>query len=796
MSITDKHRKTEDGSWLIPGSTNDSVVFLNESDQQEYIERFIGDIELQGCAIQAGSVKRIGRLLTRQNCMTYIQQSKEDRYFLGGVNPGCGTKRASDKDILQKNYLYLDFDVRKEAEANGEEISDEQIKGVAHELITKLTADTFLSRWRYIVFSGNGLHVYYIGESVEVKQPEAWKIGMQSLLRDAAAICDRIPDPGCINIARLARLPGTLNMKRGQGVRTEVIAYQDEHCDISDVIKRGKTELQRIEDGVTERAALRQEEKEDEVFVVQSNTYAVIKAIPIAKVVCRAMGWRNKGSKFTEKGEAKEKACFVADRGNFIVHGGTDHFPPTQDGYGPFEFIKTVKGFDNQQTFSWFKEQFSEVADVSKEEEERRKKEKRTHVMNDLSNVDYSDLPPMTAGELIDVLSVTIKHDNENKLICFLCMLSAYTENASFNIIFNAPSSTGKSYIPIEIAKLFPSEDVLEVAYVSPAAFFHDHGALDEETNTYHIDLGRKIIVFLDQPHAELLARLRSLLSHDKKEMRAHITDKQQSSSGNRTKHIVMRGFPAVVFCSANTRIDEQEATRFFLLSPEASQDKIRDAIYARGQREGDAANHMDWINAHPQRRALQDRIRAIRNANILDVIVPDPKAISDRFVSTKPILKPKHQRDIGRVMSLIKAMALLNFAHRDFHDGKITASAEDIEEAMRIWELLTPTQEYNISPYIYGIYKQVIVAAYRELPKGEMGVTRRAILSKHNTVFNRPLSDAKLRQEVLPMLDTAGLIYEVSSPRDGRVMLIVPSEFSERKPDDGNSEEGGGASA
>jgi hypothetical protein len=748
------------------------------------------------CVIQAGSVKRVGMLLTRPNCITYIRQSKEDRYFLGGVNPGCETKRASDKDILQKNYLYLDFDVRKAAEADGKEMSDEQIKDVSQELITKLKADTFLSKWRYIVFSGNGLHVYYIGESVDVKQSEAWKIGMQSLLRDVEAISDRTPDPDCINIARLARLPGTLNMKRGQGVRTEIIAYQDEYCDISDVIKRGEAELQRIEDGVVERAALRQDEKEDEVFVAQSSTYAAIKMIPIAKVVCRAMGWRNKGNKFTAKGEAKEKACFVSDRGNFIVHGGTDHFPPTQDGYGPFEFIKTVKGFDNQQTFSWFKEQFSEVADVSKEEEELRKKEKRTHVMNDLSNADYSDLPPMTAGELIDVLSVTIKHDTENKLICFLCMLSAYTENASFNIIFNAPSSTGKSYIPIEIAKLFPSEDVLEVAYVTPTAFFHDHSEHDEETNTYNVDLGRKIIVFLDQPHADLLARLRSLLSHDKKEMRAHITDKQQSSGGNRTKHVVMRGFPAVVFCSANTRIDEQEATRFFLLSPESSQDKIRDAIYARGQREGDSKAHIDWINSHPQRRALQDRIRAIRNAHILDVIVPDPRALVERFVSSKPILKPKHQRDIGRVMSLIKAMALLNFAHRDFHDGKITASVEDVEEAMRIWELLTPTQEYNISPYIYDIYKKVIVPAYLELGKGEVGVSRRAILSKHYTVFSRPLSEAKLRQEIIPMLDAAGLIYEVPHHADKRLMLIIPVEYSERKPADGNSEEGGGVSA
>ena len=83
---------------------------------------------------------------------------------------------------------------------------------------------------------------------------------------------------------------------------------------------------------------------------------------------------------------------------------------------------------------------------------------------------------PMSSRELIDTLGLTIKRDEENKLVTFLCQLSAYTKDSQFNISFNAPSSTGKSYIPTEISRLFPKEDVIEVGYCSPTAFFHDVG--------------------------------------------------------------------------------------------------------------------------------------------------------------------------------------------------------------------------------------------------------------------------------------------------------------------------------
>jgi len=78
----------------------------------------------------------------------------------------------------------------------------------------------------------------------------------------------------------------------------------------------------------------------------------------------------------------------------------------------------------------------------------------------------------LTVDDLTEILGLAMVKDDFNKVITFLCTLSAYTDDSQFNISFRAESSTGKSYIPLEIAQLFPREDVIEIAYTSPSSFF------------------------------------------------------------------------------------------------------------------------------------------------------------------------------------------------------------------------------------------------------------------------------------------------------------------------------------
>lgn len=407
-------------------------------------------------------------------------------------------------------------------------------------------------------------------------------------------------------------------------------------------------------------------------------------------------------------------------------------------------------------------------------------------------NTNQTNFEPLNAKALGDILGITIKKDEENKIVTFLCQLSAYTENAQFNVSYNAPSSTGKSFIPTEIASLFPSEDIIELAYCSPTAFFHDVGEYDKKIKGYKIDLSRKVLIFLDQPHNDLLARLRPLLSHDKKEINLKITDKSQKM-GLRTKNIFIKGYPSVIFCTAGLRIDEQEATRFLLLSPEINQEKIRESVLASIQKEADRDHYDESLKSQAARSNLIERIKAVRDEGIQEIKIDCHEMIERLFFEGRRILKPRHQRDIKRITSLIKCFALLNLWWRDREGSTLIAMEDDIEEAFEVWDKISTSQELNLPPYIYHLYTEIILSAWNDKNSGSQkrkGLSRQDISKKYYQVYEQMLDITKLRQQMLPMLETAGLIYQESDPYDKRLTLIYPTSAHTNEK---YSESGGG---
>jgi hypothetical protein len=399
--------------------------------------------------------------------------------------------------------------------------------------------------------------------------------------------------------------------------------------------------------------------------------------------------------------------------------------------------------------------------------------------------IDITKFKPFYSKELIKVLELTIKEDNENKVATFLCMLSAYTYDSQLNIIYNAPSSTGKSYIPIEISKLFPEEDILSHGYCSPKAFFHDSGDLDFESKTFVVDLSNKILIFLDQPHDILLEHLRPILSHDQKEINIKITDKSQKF-GLRAKNILLIGYPSVIFCTARFNIDEQEVTRFLLLSPDISDGKIRQGINESIKRQIDNKKYTEELESNPDRKLLKERIRAIKLQNIADVKIENEQAIKDLFFNSITFLLPKHQRDIARLISFIKTFSLLNCFWRKKTGNEIIADNKDIEEAFYLWKKIFRYQELNIPPYICNFYYDIIVAAYNEKNTGKgkikEGLDRKEIMAKYYEVHKSLLSDCLLRQQIIPMLETTGLVYQENDSIDKRKILIFPTEFTDKR--------------
>ncbi|TAH35743.1 toprim domain-containing protein [Candidatus Saccharibacteria bacterium] len=412
--------------------------------------------------------------------------------------------------------------------------------------------------------------------------------------------------------------------------------------------------------------------------------------------------------------------------------------------------------------------------------------------------IDVSTFEEITTKELTKVLDLTIKHDNENKLVSFLCMLSAYTEDSQLNVSFNAPSSTGKTYIPTQVAQYFPDADVRQFGGASPTAFFHDNASFDKERNCYIVDLERKILVFLEQPNPKLQENLRPVMSHGKKEISYKITDKNQKGS-NRAKNIIIRGFAATIFCSAGMRLDEQEATRAILLSPETSIEKVREGVHMATLRSANKAEFLAEIEANPERQQLKDRVLAIKQEHVDDIVVPDPTNIERRFLSTVQSAKPRHQRDVSHLLSIIKCITLLNVWYRRDENGNVVSTQSDIDQGFDVWQKINKSQELNLPPYTYEFYKKYIVPIYVAKNSGrdqnsksfgdDVGVSRKEIIHRHYELENRLPNDDILRRQILPMLEAAGLITQEKDPYDKRNKLIFPQLI---EPEQYSGEHGG----
>lgn len=398
--------------------------------------------------------------------------------------------------------------------------------------------------------------------------------------------------------------------------------------------------------------------------------------------------------------------------------------------------------------------------------------------------LDISDFDEMTIADLSKILDKTIKHDEANKCILFLGNLTAYTEADQLNIFLNGPSSSGKTYIATEIAKYFPAEDVEEYASASPTSFIHRKSKIDVTSGEPYVDCERKILLFLELPHHKLQANLRPFLSHDKKEIVYLNTDKNKQG-GNITKESRIRGFSATVFCSASMRMDEQEATRAILLSPEVNEEKMKDGINLAAIKGADPAKYQQSIDSDPERQKLKKRVRAIKRLRVNSVIINNPEKVLEIFreITKKP--KPRHQRDIAHLESLIKAVALLNAWYRKDNDGNVVANEKDIEQAVGLWKGVSASQELGIPPYAHTFYESFILPAFNDKNDnrnpdftditGSFGVTRLEVCKKHYELTGQMPNEDTLRKNILPTLEAAGMITQEKDPMNKKQYLIYP---------------------
>ena len=400
--------------------------------------------------------------------------------------------------------------------------------------------------------------------------------------------------------------------------------------------------------------------------------------------------------------------------------------------------------------------------------------------------IDKSQFKEMTVEDIASVLDSTIKYDYLSKTVTFLAMILAYTESDQLNVMSNADSSTGKTYICTEVGKLFPPKDVKIFGKTTPTAFYYSKtlGRTDEKTGQPYVDLERLILIFTEQPDTKLQENLRSVLSHDAKRTPFALTNKSKNGRNAADEGYIL-GFPSAFFCSANMRIDEQEQTRCLILSPESTREKLMASINTSIAKNSNKDAYNAELEKDPARRQLMERILYIKGLSVGNIDISDSEYLKKAFMKDRKAVLPKTQREISHFVSLVKAMALVNAPFR-MVDGKIVATNKDVDEAVKLWKPLSMCMSYGVSPHLFNFYKTVILPVYYEKVNKYgsdkvKGVTIKEIIDEVFRQTGSLPNTENLRKQYMPALEAAALISCDKDEDDKRQKLIIPLVLLDR---------------
>ena len=300
-------------------------------------------------------------------------------------------------------------------------------------------------------------------------------------------------------------------------------------------------------------------------------------------------------------------------------------------------------------------------------------------------------------------------------------------------------------------------------------------------------------------PHDQLLQRLRPLLSHDRREILVKITDKSKAR-GLSTKSVLIIGFPTVIFCSTSFSMDQQERTRVLLLSPEVTPEKIDASLELIAKKLANRKQFYLEVETDLDRLFLQNGVLDIKNADISDVILPEDlrMMLVKRFKEDHRHLIPRHQRDFPRLISLVKAVALLNLHQHERFGHNLVALDEDVEAAYGIYKGISISNELGIPPEVYDFYEKVFCVEVGTLVEIEVDswceeensfghvarrketsveeqirgyASKKDLAKRYYDVFHSTIGNKRLVRTIKLLLE-CGLVLESRDPGDGRVLV------------------------
>lgn len=381
--------------------------------------------------------------------------------------------------------------------------------------------------------------------------------------------------------------------------------------------------------------------------------------------------------------------------------------------------------------------------------------------------------------EIFEHLSKAVKKDEVLKRLIPLVGLSAFYKNP-INLFLKGPSSIGKTYNATEGLKYFPDKDTWFLGSLSPTALVHDYGTYDEERRVYVVDLEGKILVFLEAPPLETYARLRPVLSHDKLEITYKFTDKRQKK-GLKTRTVIIRGWPATVFCTTEAKYIEYLATRGFTATPEINAEKYKQAIRLKGEKDAFPFKFSQDEELEKLRKGIE-LLTHMAKKHKLGVVIPYGPELSEVY----PYTLARDMRDFDRLRSLIQMNALFHLFQRPVlqileNDQAIAeyiiATQEDYETAKALTLKILETTRVGLPGNVIDFYRQVVVPVCLN----ESGfATYRDLMHRFKEVYGYLIGRSQIYKNYTQPLEQTGWIAIEPHPTDKRMRIIIAVKKAE----------------
>jgi hypothetical protein len=291
----------------------------------------------------------------------------ENIYFLWWIKEWLN-KRASDDDITHKNYFVIDLDLRNEYERiTWEKCDTDSIIEEAKCIKEYLDQDEWWKDWRYIVFSWNWIHIYYVWKTLEIGKDidkQTYSYGAQKIYDNFKKYFNSkwiTPDYACRNIWRITRLPWTINKKNGEVCR---ILYENvttsKFMGVLSTLWRDQMKIEKEKEEIERKKYLDEQKKRIEKHWADWNFYEVICKEYPAYILAEEMNWFKLATNWKNFINEKRGYCWYwYDKENNIIHNGwSTHYFLNHNWYNPYMILKEWKNLEDKEVFTYFRNQF------------------------------------------------------------------------------------------------------------------------------------------------------------------------------------------------------------------------------------------------------------------------------------------------------------------------------------------------------------------------------------------------------------------------------------------------------